>query len=191
MSKPSLSKILFLLPILGFLIFTIIAAVALYGTLSGTRKVEQLPSVLIGKVAPALPSVPLTEALAIPLEAYRGQPVLINFMASWCAPCRAELPTLALLGEDVVVIAIAYKDKKADTLEFLDTYGNPYQAVWMDYDGAVGMSYGLYGVPETFLLDGDGRVVLRHAGPVFRGTLSDIIRPALKRLSTQTAPKDK
>ena len=103
-------------------------------------------------------------------------------MASWCAPCRAELPALALLGEDVAVIAVAYKDKNQDTEAFLKNYGNPYDAVWMDYDGAVGRSYGVYGVPETYLINGSGEIVMRHAGPVFKDVIEDIITPALAEI---------
>jgi len=182
-SKAKTNRLIFLIPAGAFIIFAAIAAAALIGTLSGTRQSDQLPSVLIGKPAPALPVIPLNAAMAKPLDSFLGKPVLINFMASWCAPCRAELPALAHLGEDVAVIGVAYKDKHQDTETFLDTYGNPYQAVWMDYDGAVGRSYGLYGVPETYLLDGNGDVVLRHAGPVFKDVIDTIIRPALANLS--------
>lgn len=182
MSKQPANRLVFILPILGFLLVAAIGAAALIGTLTGTRNTEQLPSVLIGKQAPALPATALNAALAQPLEAFRGKPVLVNFMASWCAPCRAELPALALLGEEVAVVGIAYKDKQSDTDAFLQTYGNPYQAVWMDYDGRTGMAWGLYGVPETFLLDQNGQIVLRHAGPIFKDVITDVIRPALEAL---------
>lgn len=176
-------RLVFLIPIIAFVGFAAIAGAALFGTLSGTRNNDQLPSVLIGKLAPDLPITPLNEDMAKPLDQFQGQAVLLNFMASWCAPCRAELPALALLSEEVAVIGVAYKDKHQDTTTFLETYGNPYQAVWMDYDGAVGRSYGLYGVPETYLIDGNGKIILRHAGPVFRDVIDTIIRPALAKLS--------
>lgn len=177
------TRLVFLIPIIAFLGFAVIAGAALFGTLFGTRNNDQLPSVLIGKLAPDLPITPLNEDMAKPLDQFQGQAVLLNFMASWCAPCRAELPALALLSEEVAVIGVAYKDKHQDTTTFLETYGNPYQAIWMDYDGAVGRSYGLYGVPETYLIDGNGKIILRHAGPVFRDVIDTIIRPALANLS--------
>ena len=177
------TRLVFLIPIIAFVAFAAIAGAALFGTLSGTRNNDQLPSVLIGKLAPDLPITPLNEDMAKPLDQFQGQAVLLNFMASWCAPCRAELPALALLSEEVAVIGVAYKDKHQDTTTFLETYGNPYQAIWMDYDGAVGRSYGLYGVPETYLIDGNGKIILRHAGPVFRDVIDTIIRPALANLS--------
>lgn len=173
----------FILPLTAFLIFALIAAFGLFGTINGTRNSDQLPSVLIGKLAPDLPPNALRDDLAKPLSEFKGQPVLVNIMASWCAPCRAELPALDLLSQDVPVIAIAYKDKQEDTAQFLEQYGNPFSAVWMDYDGGTGIKWGIYGVPETFLLDKQGRVVLRHAGPVFKDTITNLIRPALEELA--------
>ena len=175
-------KLRFLIPVIAFVGFVLIAAFGLLGTINGTRNSDQLPSVLIGKLAPELPATALNDKLARPLSDFAGEPVLVNVMASWCAPCRAELPALDLLSKDVAVIAIAYKDKREDTADFLAQYGNPFEAVWMDYDGTNGIKWGIYGVPETFLLDGQGRVVLRHAGPVFKDVIDDVIRPALQEL---------
>ena len=182
-AQPPKGRLGFILPLAAFLIFALIAAFGLIGTINGTRNSDQLPSVLIGKMAPDLPVNALRENMARPLADFQGQPVLVNVMASWCAPCRAELPALDLLSKDVPVIAIAYKDKKEDTAQFLAQYGNPFSAVWMDYDGAAGIKWGIYGVPETFLLDQQGRVVLRHAGPVFKDTITNVIRPALRELA--------
>lgn len=177
------TKLAFLLPVIGFGLFATIAAIGLSMTMNGARQTDQLASVLVGKAAPALPATALNDKLAKPLSDFSGQPVLVNVMASWCAPCRAEIPALALLAKDIPVIAIAYKDKAEDTAAFLDQYGNPFSAVWMDYDGTSGIRWGVYGVPETFLLDGQGRIVLRHAGPVFKDTITEIIRPALAELA--------
>ena len=179
---PQRPRLAFLLPVIAFLILAVIAAFGLIGTINGTRNAE-LPSVLVGKPAPDLPTIPLRETLARPLSDFAGQPVLVNVMASWCAPCRAEIPALALLSQEVPVIAIAYKDKAEDTAAFLAQYGNPFAAIWMDYDGTTAIEWGIYGVPETFLLDGDGTIILRHAGPVFKDTITDVIRPALAELA--------
>ena len=181
--RPSRPRLAFILPLAAFALFAVIAAIGLLGTINGTRQSDQLPSVLIGKLAPELPARPFSEDLAKPLSDFAGGPVLVNVMASWCAPCRAEIPALALLAKDMPVIAIAYKDKDEDTAAFFDQYGNPFSAVWMDYDGSYAMKWGIYGVPESFLLDGQGRVILRHAGPIFKDTISDIIMPALEGLA--------
>lgn len=176
------NRLTYIIPLGAFLLFALIATIALVGTINGTRQTDQLPSVLIGKTAPPLPATALSADLAVPLEELAGTPVIVNVMASWCAPCRAELPALALLAEDVPIIAIAYKDKQEDTAKFLANFGNPYRAVWMDYDGTTGIKWGIYGVPETFILDAQGRVVLRHAGPIFKETMEMVIRPALAEL---------
>lgn len=180
-AKPPI-KLTFLLPLAAFVILALVAAVALLGTMQGTRNQTALPSVLIGKKAPDLPANALSVALAKPLSDFQGQPVLVNIMASWCAPCRAEIPALAMIAEDIPVIAIAYKDKQEDTTNFLAQYGNPFEAVWMDYDGTNGIKWGIYGVPESFLLDANGQVVLRHAGPIFKDVITDVINPALEAL---------
>ena len=172
----------YLIPLIGFAIFVVIASVALLATVNGTRQNDQLPSVLLGKQAPALPANALSQEFAKPLSAFAGEVVLVNVMASWCAPCRAELPALSLLSKEMPVLAIAYKDKQEDTQKFLEQYGNPYSAIWMDYDGTTGISWGIYGVPETFIIDGDGRVVLRHAGPIFKDTVDNVIRPTVQEL---------
>ena len=120
------------------------AAAALFATLSGSRNPAQLPSVLISKPAPATP-VPLLDnaAATLDLAAFAGQPLLVNFFASWCAPCRAEAPALALLAETLPVIGIAYKDKPADTQAFLTQYGNPFSAIGVDRDGRLGFAWGV------------------------------------------------
>ncbi|HCM08950.1 MAG TPA: DsbE family thiol:disulfide interchange protein, partial [Alphaproteobacteria bacterium] len=97
-------------------------------------------------------------------------------------PCRAEAPALAILEEDIRILGIAYKDKPADTRTFLQQYGNPFVAIGVDRDGAGGMALGVYGVPETFLLDADGTILLRHAGPIDRRVLEDILLPRIQEL---------
>jgi cytochrome c biogenesis protein CcmG/thiol:disulfide interchange protein DsbE len=115
---------------------------------------------------------------------FQGKPVLVNFFASWCAPCRAEAPALEMLSKRVAILGIAYKDRSEDTTAFLQQYGNPFQAIGMDADGRTGIEWGVYGVPETYLLDSNGVVKLRHAGPLTRGVLETTIFPALKALGS-------
>ena len=163
----------FFIPIIAFLGLVIIGGLALQGTLSGSRNPNQLPSVLIGKPAPDVPLPLLQNSRAeLALDAYRGQPLLVNFFASWCAPCRAEAPALEHLSNQISIIGIAYKDRPQDTLQFLEQYGNPFVAIGRDDDGRAGMAWGVYGVPETYLIDPSGQIKWRHAGPLTRDVIT-------------------
>jgi cytochrome c biogenesis protein CcmG/thiol:disulfide interchange protein DsbE len=174
-------KLSFILPLIGFLILAGFAAAALFATLSGSRNPAQLPSVLIGKRAPATPVPLLDNGMAtLDLADFAGEPLLVNFFASWCAPCRAEAPALALLAESVTVIGIAYKDKPVDTTAFLTQFGNPFSAIGVDRDGRLGFAWGVYGVPESYVIGSDGTVLLRHAGPIDRRVLDEVVMPAIK-----------
>ena len=163
----------FFIPLIAFLGLVIIGGLALQGTLSGSRNPNQLPSVLIGKAAPDVP-LPLLQnsQTELALDAYRGPPLLVNFFASWCAPCRAEAPALEHLSNQISIIGIAYKARPNDTLQFLEQYGNPFVAIGRDDDGRAGMAWGVYGVPETYLIAPSGRIKWRHAGPLTRDVIS-------------------
>ena len=163
----------FFIPLIAFLGLVIIGGLALQGTLSGSRNPNQLPSVLIGKPAPDVPLPLLQNSQSkLALDAYRGQPLLVNFFASWCAPCRAEAPALEHLSNQISIIGIAYKDRPQDTLQFLEQYGNPFVAIGRDDDGRAGMAWGVYGVPETYLIDPSGEIKWRHAGPLTRDVIT-------------------
>ena len=172
-----------LIPLVAFLVLAGFATAALMATLRGERDVSQLPSTMIGKAVPdvVLPRLD-AEAGDVGPAQFAGAPLLVNVFASWCAPCRAEAPALAILEEDIRILGIAYKDKPADTRAFLQQYGNPFVAIGVDRDGAGGMALGVYGVPETFLLDADGTILLRHAGPIDRRVLEDILLPRIQEL---------
>ena len=163
----------FFIPLIAFLGLAIIGGLALQGTLSGSRNPNQLPSVLIGKPTPDV-SLPLLQnnQAKLALDPYRGQPLLVNFFASWCAPCRAEAPALEHLSNQISIIGIAYKDRPQDTLQFLEQYGNPFVAIGRDDDGRAGMAWGVYGVPETYLIDPSGQIKWRHAGPLTRDVIT-------------------
>ena len=180
MAEKQTNKLVFLLPVAAFFLFAVIVTIALFGTLSGTRNTDQLPSVLIGKPAPPLPITPLNDTLAKPLQEFQGRPVLINFMASWCAPCRAEAPALEALSQQLPVIGIAYKDKPEDTDAFLRQYGNPFSQIAVDFEGQAALRWGLYGVPETYILNKQGKIILRHAGPIDKGVMDRLIMPAIE-----------
>lgn len=143
---------------------------------------DALPSAFVGRDAPSLD---VSDLGGLP-GAHRGAlnapgVKLVNFWASWCAPCRVEHPALeALADEGIPIVGVNYKDDPAKALAFLDELGNPYAAVGADDTGRVARDWGVYGVPETFVIDGQGRVVERLAGPVTQRWLRDRLRPAIE-----------
>ena len=178
--QPTGMRLAFLLPLIGFVILVGFAAMALVSTLSGKRDLAQLPSVLVGKPVPASTAPLLFNSTAtLDLTAFAGQPILVNFFASWCAPCRAEAPALDVLSNDITIVGIAYKDKPADTRQFLSQYGNPFAAVALDRDGSLGLEWGVYGVPESYIIGPDGTVLLRHAGPIDRRVIDQEFMPII------------
>lgn len=140
-----------------------------------------LPSAIAGQMAPGLQVQPLGDLPVLTDAALRAPGVkLVNFWASWCAPCRAEHPMLSELAkEGVTILGVNYKDTEANAQGFLTELGNPYAAIGADVTGRTGIDWGLYGVPETFVLDGTGKVILRFPGPLTREVVEQTIRPAL------------
>lgn len=142
---------------------------------------DELPSALVNREAPALPLKPLADlAHFTDADLRSGQPVVVNFWASWCPPCRAEHPLLKELAESgVPLYGVNYKDTDAKALGFLAELGNPYTAIGTDANGRAALDWGLYGVPETYVLNGKGEIVKRIAGPVTRQVLQEDLLPAL------------
>lgn len=143
---------------------------------------DALPSALAGRAAPAVEVTPLGDLPVFDGATLAdGEVKLVNFWASWCAPCRVEHPNLeALAAEGIPIYGVNYKDKAPNALGFLEELGNPYAAVGQDESGRMGLNWGLYGVPETFVIDGDGVVVTRFAGPVTQRVIEGTIRPAIE-----------
>lgn len=171
------------LMVLPPLLFAGLAALFYFGMLR--EDPEALPSTRAGEPAPPVALTQLGTSAPFADDALRAPGVkLVNYWASWCAPCRVEHPNLmALAAEGIPIYGINYKDDPAKALAFLQELGDPYTALGADASGRVAIDWGVYGVPETYVIDGKGNVVLRFAGPVTRRALQERIRPALEAAS--------
>lgn len=146
---------------------------------------NELPSMLEGKAAPALPVTQLGELDTFDTSVLAdGNVKLVNFWASWCGPCRVEHPTLMQLeAEGMPIYGVNYKDAPGNALAFLAELGDPYVAAGADTNGRIGIDWGVYGVPETFLIDGDGKIITRIAGPVTQRKLEERLQPKIDELA--------
>ncbi|MBI3453910.1 MAG: DsbE family thiol:disulfide interchange protein [Rhodospirillales bacterium] len=173
-------RLFFLLPLIAFV------AVAGYFAVGLTRDPSKLPSVLIDRPIPEfkLPAVAGTNVPGLSSETIRGRIALVNVFASWCVPCRIEHPILLRLASEkrVAIFGINYKDWHEDAAAWLGELGNPYEAIGYDDTGRVGIEWGVYGVPETFLIDRDGRIRFKHIGPITPQLLNETILPAIAAL---------
>ena len=115
---------------------------------------------------------------------FKGRPVVINFFASWCVPCREEHPLLMRLAEKehIPLYGIDYKDRPEDARKLLAQFGNPFKSVGLDSDGRAGLDFGVYGVPETYVLDGTGHIRKKFTGPMTAKQVEQELLPILKQL---------
>jgi cytochrome c biogenesis protein CcmG/thiol:disulfide interchange protein DsbE len=170
-----------------FLIPLVIFAVLVFFLWQGlSRNPREVPSPLVGKPAPAftLPRLDAPDKAFSPAD-MRGKVWLLNVWASWCVSCREEHPVLVDLAKsgDVPIVGLNYKDQPADAQAWLARFGNPYQLSVMDADGRVGIDYGVYGVPETYVIDRQGIIRMKHIGPVTPEVLGTKILPLVAELS--------
>lgn len=146
---------------------------------------KKIPSPLIDKAAPefSLFMLDAPQRKLSPAD-MRGQVWVLNVWASWCVACREEHPVITELAAQnlVSVIGLNYKDQPGDALKWLQQFGNPYATSLVDLDGRVGIDWGVYGVPETFIIDANGMIRYKHIGPVTFENLNDKIIPILKQL---------
>ena len=148
-------------------------------------KPREVPSPFIGKHAPAfqLKQLQASDKVFSP-EALRGKVWLFNVWASWCVSCRAEHPVLVELAKRnlVPIVGLNYKDKRDEALKWLAHFGNPYVLSVSDLDGRVGIDFGVYGVPETFVIDREGVIRYKHIGPLTDDDVKEKILPLVERL---------
>ncbi len=170
-----------LLPLAAFLA---LAALFLSQLMSG-RDTSVVPSALIGAVAPTTALPPL-EGAGLPglsSSAFAGKVTLVNVWASWCAPCRQEHPLLMELAADtrITVAGLNYKDTPENARRFLGSLGNPFAAIGVDTTGGTAIDWGVYGVPETFLVGRDGRILYKHVGPFTPETVKSDLVPQIEK----------
>jgi len=163
----------------------VFAGIALNFGLGLRRDPSELPSALLGKPVPnfALPPVQGRQ-FGLATANLKGEVSLVNVFASWCTACRVEHPLLLQLKQASVVPihAINYKDKPEDAARWLDDLGDPYTRTGADIDGRVGIDWGVYGVPETYVVDRAGRIAYKQVGPITPQVLDDTILPLVARL---------
>jgi len=167
-----------------------VALAALFFLRLGGGDPSRVPSVLIGRAAPAtvLPPVEGLERDGKPLpgitsEIFSGKVTLVNVWASWCVPCHDEAPLLHQLSQDqrFQIAGINYKDQPENARRFLGRYGNPFVAAGADNNGRAAIEWGVYGVPETFLVGRDGRVAYKLIGPITKENLQTELTPAIEK----------
>lgn len=175
-----MKRAFFLLPLMIFLVIVGYFAVSL----RPGHDSHELPSPMIQQPAPGFDLAGLGEGKPLALETLKGHPFVINFFASWCVPCRIEHPLLMRMAAQnhVPLYGIAYKDKPDDSSRLLATFGDPYRQVGMDRDGRVGLNFGVYGVPETYVIDRAGVIRRRFVGPLTADVVDKELLPLLRQL---------
>lgn len=169
------------IPLVAFLGISVFLGIGLYGD------PQKLPSALLDQPVPTfeLPPIEGRADAGLATDKLRGEVTIVNIFASWCVPCRIEHPFITALAEEgYAVHAINYKDAPEDAMNWLKQLGDPYDLIGADRNGRAGFEWGVYGVPETFIVDSEGTIVHKHVGPVQERDLNDTIRPLLLELTS-------
>jgi cytochrome c biogenesis protein CcmG, thiol:disulfide interchange protein DsbE len=184
-TAPRRRSILMALPLIVFA-----GLAALFWLRLGNDDPSRIPSALIGHPAPqlALPALDGlvndgTQVPGLDPAAFKGKVSLVNVWASWCIPCHDEAPLLTELGKDsrLQMIGINYKDTPDNARRFLGRYGNPFGAVGVDGNGRAGIEWGVYGVPETFIVGREGTIVYKLVGPILPQNIDAVLRPEIEK----------
>jgi cytochrome c biogenesis protein CcmG/thiol:disulfide interchange protein DsbE len=178
-------RVIVLIPLIAFL-----ALAALFMYRLGAGDPSRIPSALIGQPAPqtSLPALAGLERGGQPVPGldgagFKGEVTLLNVWASWCVPCRDEAPLLMTLAADqrIRVVGITYKDQPDNARRFLGRFGNPFAANGVDGNGRAAIEWGVYGVPETFVIGRDGRIAYKLIGPITPDNLEKALKPAIEK----------
>jgi len=184
-AAPARRRLLVLLPLIIFL-----ALVALFFFRLGAGDPSRIPSALIGRPVPQTDLPPLSgltrdgrPVTGLNSADFSGAVTLLNVWASWCVPCHDEAPLLMRIAEDkrIRVVGINYKDQAVNGRRFLGRYGNPFAAVGVDENGRASIDWGVYGVPETFLVGRDGRIAYKLVGPITPKNLDSVLKPEIEK----------
>lgn len=193
--QPSSGKGRIALALIPLLLFAVIAAGAgkiLYEQDVDGKDISEIPSALIGTKAPSL-NLPPLEGSGVPAltdAAIKGKLALVNVFASWCLPCREEHPILLALAKDerLTIVGINYKDKTEGALNFLKELGRPYAAIGTDPKGQAAIDWGVYGIPESYLVAPDGTILYKRVGPFDEKSLADGLYPAIEKALKDVKP---
>ena len=179
-AKPLAQRPVFWVPLVAFVALCALLAVGL------TLNPREVPSPLVGKPVPAfeLPILGDSKNTFSTRDAI-GKPWILNVWASWCVACRHEHPILNQYAQnnDTFMVGLNYKDPPANGLAWLAEFGDPYSLSVIDFDGRVGIDWGVYGVPETFVVDAEGVIRYKHIGPITNESLQTEIIPLIQELS--------
>lgn len=171
-----------LLALLPAVVFAVVAGAFYWGLFNSD---DRLPSTLVGKPVPQFDLPPIeSREDGLSTADLEGRVSIVNVWASWCVPCRVEMPLLNELAarDSVAIFGINYKDDAQEALAFLDELGDPYTRIGADRSGRVAIDWGVYGVPETYVVDAEGRIAYKHIGPFNRNSLEEDILPVVRRL---------
>jgi cytochrome c biogenesis protein CcmG/thiol:disulfide interchange protein DsbE len=186
------NRMVVLIPLLAFL-----GLAALFMLRLGAGDPSRIPSALIGQPAPHtnLPALPGLErdgkeVPGLDSAGFRGEVTLLNVWSSWCVPCRDEAPLLMQLAGDqrIRLAGINYKDQPENARRFLGRYGNPFAANGIDSNGRAAIEWGVYGVPESFVIGRDGHISYKLVGPITPENLEQVLRPAIEKALAVPAP---
>ena len=179
-NKKKMKKIFLFLPIIVIILISSFSLIYLLQK----KDPNKPPSALLNENLPAINLIDLfNEEKMLSNFDLKEKFILINFFASWCAPCKVEHPIFFSIKKkfpDLYLIGIDHKDKKKDALEYLSEEGNPYDYVGVDKKGSVGLEFGVFGLPETFLVNSSGKIIYKYLGPLTKKIFENEIKPLLK-----------